>query len=286
MDREHLETRGVTLGPNKRIQLGQERYYGYVAFTRARNRLVLTCAERNAAGTPLNHSAFLGHLQRLFPGLEPETVPADLDWREAEHSSEIVAPLLAGLKGGESGVLRNAIPSSALKFLESLPVFGPPLHKQRQLAAARGGGSLSPELAEQLYGRELRTSVSALENFAACPFKFFAARGLRAEERKEFEVDPRARGEFQHKILQQFHLELERGGRRWRDLSPAEARERIGRIGEELLRAYREGLFLADEARRFTARELIAGTQRLIEALVAWMPQYRFDPSRAEVTFG
>ena len=56
---------------------------------------MVTCAERNAAGTPLNPSTFIGHLQRLFPGLEPEAVPADLDWREAEHSSEMVAPLLA-----------------------------------------------------------------------------------------------------------------------------------------------------------------------------------------------
>jgi ATP-dependent helicase/nuclease subunit B len=31
---------------------------------------------------------------------------------------------------------------------------------------------------------------------------------------------------------------------------------------------------------------LVAGTQRLVETLVSWMPQYRFDPRMVEVTFG
>jgi len=37
--------------------------------------------------------------------------------------------------------------------------------------------------------------VSGLEDFAACPFKFFTGRGLRAEERVEFEIDP-GEGQF------------------------------------------------------------------------------------------
>jgi ATP-dependent helicase/nuclease subunit B len=284
-DRQQLEARGVALAPNKRIQLGHERYYGYVAFTRASKRLVVTCAARDRSDTPLNPSLFLGHLQRLFPGLEPETVAPGTDWRAAEHCSEMVAPLLASLAPGQSEAARP-LPPSILELLKSLPVFGPVLQKHRQLAATSATASLPSPLAEQLYGGELRTSVSALEEFAACPFKYFAARGLRAEERREFEADPRTCGDFQHRILEQFHRELEQAGQRWRELSPAEASERIGRIGEELLPLYRDGLFLADQTRRFAAGVLIAGTQCLIETLAAWMPQYGFDPYRVEVNFG
>ncbi|PYK97244.1 MAG: hypothetical protein DME19_16990 [Verrucomicrobia bacterium] len=266
-ERNALIARDLRLGANQRQQLGHERYYAYVASTRARKRLVITCAARDSADAPLNPSLFIGHLQRLFPGLEPETVPAHIDWREAEHSSELVAPLLAGLAPGPFAAPPNAIPASALKALESLPGFDAPLQKQRRWVESRPVSDLAASLAERLYGAELLTSVSA-------------------GERKEFEADPRARGDFQHKILEQFHRELERAGRPWRDLSVDEARELTGRIGERLLPAYRDGLFLADPARRFTARVLIAGAQKLIETLIAWMPQYRFDPSFVEVTFG
>ena len=100
------------------------------------------------------------------------------------------------------------------------------------------------------------------------------------------EADPRARGDFQHRILERFHRDLETAGKRWRDVSPAEARELVARIGEELLPTHRDGLFLADDGKRFVGRVLIAATQKVVETLVAWMPQYDFDPSRVEVTFG
>ena len=113
--------------------------------------------------------------------------------------------------------------------LGELPVlFAPLVQKFREIEAAAGVNRLPTALVEQLYGRELRSSVSALEEFAACPFKFFTARGLRVEERKEFQFDDRDKGSFQHEILQEFHRQVVQAGRRWRDLTVAEASELIG----------------------------------------------------------
>ena len=94
--------------------------------------------------------------------------------------------------------------------------------------------NLSPDLAEEIYGPALQTSVSRLEEFAQCPFRFFVHSGLRAEERKVFELDARERGSFQHEVLKLFHEQLTAEGKRWRDLTPAEARERVGKIAAEL----------------------------------------------------
>src|SRR5438105_1960008 len=103
----------------------------------------------------------------------------------------------------------------------------------------------APAVAEALYGRELATSVSALEDFAACPFKFFVGHGLDAHERKRFELDARERGSFQHEVLAAFHRQLVSQGKKWRDLSPAEARVLIRQLGEEQIAAFRDGLLLA-----------------------------------------
>jgi len=156
-----------------------------------------------------------------------------------------------------------------LSELESLPVFEPILQKWKSLASARRR-RLSGESAQKLHGPELRTSVSALEDFAECPFKFYVARGLRAGERKLFEVDRRERGSFQHELLKEFHVSLQAESRRWRDLTPAEARERIGHIGESLLPRFRNGLFQSTDADRFNAGILIEGVQKLMETLVTW----------------
>jgi ATP-dependent helicase/nuclease subunit B len=133
----------------------------------------------------------------------------------------------------------------------------------------------------------LKSSVSRLEEFAQCPFRFFIHSGLRAEERKQFELDARERGSFQHEILKQFHDGLAAENQRWRDLTPAEARERIGQIAASLAPAYREGLLSADDQSRFTARALTAALQDFVATLVAWMRgQYEFDPAKAETGFG
>ena len=74
--------------------------------------------------------------------------------------------------------------------------------------------------------------------------------------------------------------------KRWRDITPQNARERIATIGFELSRIFGEGLFEADERSRFMARTLIEQLQNLMAALVGWMRQYEFDPREVELSFG
>src|SRR5439155_13316818 len=187
-DREQLEAEGVILGPNKLAQLGHERYYGYIACTRARRRLVLTCAQRDANERALNPSPFLAHLKRLFPSLEAQICSEPEPWLASEHACELQAPLLrCEIPGSESSM-------GSWSSLASLPAFASIREQLRALASYAPGDSFSPALAEQLYGPALHTSVSALEQFAACPFKFFVHFGLRAEERRLFEADAREQG--------------------------------------------------------------------------------------------
>jgi ATP-dependent helicase/nuclease subunit B len=146
---------------------------------------------------------------------------------------------------------------------------------------------LSPTLAARLHGTVLRTSVSRLEQFAACPFKFFVHSGLRAEERLVFELDAKEQGTFQHDLLALFHDQLAREGKRWRDLAPAQARDRLATLAQALMTGFRDGLLQANEQSRFTANLLVESLQDFIEVVIGWMhTQYQFDPVAVELPFG
>jgi ATP-dependent helicase/nuclease subunit B len=173
-----------------------------------------------------------------------------------------------------------------LSSLASLPAFASIRGQLRALASYAPADSFSPALAEQLYGPALRISVSALEQFASCPFKFFVHFGLRAEERKLFEADAREQGSFQHKVLAQFHEELQHEGKIWRDLTPQEARARVGRIARQVAGEFREGLFGASDQNRFAARSLADALEDFIETIIGWMQDYSFDPRSVELAFG
>ncbi len=279
-DREQLEEHGAELIPNKRFQLGQERFYGYIACTRARRRLVLTYSTRDTAGDALNPSPFAGRVIRMFPQITAATFDGGVAWPEAEHARELLAPLFQSAASGTPG-------DDVGRRLAQWPVFAPAFERWQRLQSLRPPPErLSAASVRSLYGATLATSVSALEDFAACPFKFFVGRGLLARERKRFEVDVRERGSFQHEVLEKFHQSVKRERRNWRDLSPAEASERIGAIGAELAATYGAGLFQASDEGRFTAGLLIAALQELMGTLIGWMAQYEFDPVEVELAFG
>src|SRR5262249_29585587 len=156
---------------------------------------------------------------------------ADRGWRIAEHPSDLIAPLLQAQAAARSGEKTAAgRPGPDWTPAWSLPAIDRIRDPLTALASYHPGDTLSPAVAERLYGPVLHGSVSALEQFAACPFRFLVHTGLRAEERRLFEADARQQGIFQHEILAEFHRQLQAEGRPWRDLSPSEARDRVGRV--------------------------------------------------------
>ena len=89
----------------------------------------------------------------------------------------------------------------------------------RRWAELRLGRSAS-ESAE-FHGRigplpEREWSVSALETYLGCPFRFFAQHVLRLQEEPDDEevMDPRRQGQFVHEVFEAFFDEWQRGGRR------------------------------------------------------------------------
>jgi ATP-dependent helicase/nuclease subunit B len=272
-DREQLERQNLLAGVSAREQLSRERHFGYVACTRASERLVLTYALNDPEGAPLNPSPFLAQVQRLFPGLEAEKAPSHLLPEQVEDVCELQPAWVAGLPRLEA-------------CFESDPALGRSL-LARPYNEPDPNELISKGLTEKLYGKTLRTSVSRLEQFAACPFRFFVHSGLRVQERKLFEADFREQGSFQHDLLALFHQRLTREGKQWRDLTPLEARQCAERLAEELTHTYHDGLLERSAQSRFLARQLTSAVQDFLEVTVGWMrSQYAFQPVAVELAFG
>ena len=279
-DRQRLEDAGHALGSGSKIHLGHERFYGYIACTRARERLVLTYAQRDAAGAVLNPSPFLRHIQQLVPGFPEEAFSGTIDWSSAIHASELIAPILQSRAGNGSSA------KSLAARLETHPALAPVLGRWRHWQTPAGPEALSPSLADRLYGRRFVTSVSRIEDFAACPFRFFVRSGLQVEERARFELDIRQQGSFQHDVLAEFHRRLAEAKKPWRQLTPEEARTLIGQIADDLTPHFQNGMLLATGRNRFLARSYKSSLQQFIAVILGWMNQYQFDPDAVEIGFG
>ena len=297
-DRDEMRQRTGAPGPDLRERLARERFLGYIACTRASEKLVVTFSRHDADGQALNPSPFIAHLRRIVPGLDVEESSAEIKLADAEHLSELIAPLVetqysvaaevTRLKSkARQSLLTSAATDENWRDLLALPALKSLAESLRQLREPDLTENVSPALAEKLFGPTLHSSVSRLEEFAQCPFRFFVHSGLRAEERKVFELDAREQGSFQHEVLKIFHEQLSAEGKRWRDLTPPDARKRVGEIAALLALDYRDGLLHTSEQSRFTTRVLAELLQDFVETLVTWMHgQYEFDPAVAELEFG
>ena len=269
-DRDELEAQNATFGATLFEQISRERYLGYIACTRANERLSLSFSRQAADGKTLNPSPFVAQVQKILPQITIEEFSPSENWSRAEHLQELTP-------------LCGASPSELLE----IPAFRTLAEQIKALREPDEQENLAPTLAEKLYGPTLKSSISRLEEFAQCPFKFFVKSGLRANERKVFELDVRERGNFQHDVLKIFHEQLQAEGQRWRDLTLTEARERIDQIARSLTQSHRDGLFLDSAETAFAARAMTTALQDFVEIIIGWMhSQYDFDPVAAEIGFG
>ena len=282
-DCAELGERGLLLGPGVRQILGRERFLGYIACTRARRRLVAACSQRDAGDQPLNPSPFFHHLNKLFPHLETENFSGPEDAAPV-HICELFPRLLSAFS-----LQPSAFSLQPLAFSLQPSAF-PPFAALRQhlefFAPRPDPERLSPALAAELYGPALRASVSRIEQFAACAFRWFVNSGLQAEERLLFELDARQKGSFQHLALQRFHEQLQAEHKTWHELTAPEARRRVAEICAALIPQFEAGLLAADAPSRFAARGMARALEDFAAAMVEWMRQYDFEPRAAEVPFG
>jgi ATP-dependent helicase/nuclease subunit B len=268
----------VSLGADLRERLARERYYGYIAFTRSGARLAVSFSRHDAGGGPLNPSPFITRLRQIFPELEIENFDGQIELEKIESANELIPTLVE---------IQSTGAEKSLKLLTSSPGVSKLMASLGALREPDPQGNLSPAMAEKLYGATLKTSISRLEEFAQCPFKFFVRSGLRAGERKLFELDSRERGTFQHDVLEEFHKQLVAEKKRWRDLTPQEARERIGQIAATRATDFRGGLLRDTPQTKFAARAMAESLQDFVEVIVSWMrSQYQFDPAAVELDFG
>ena len=275
-EQKQLQQSNVQLFPSLKRNLSNEQFLAYIACTRPQKELTITYAERDAEGKPINPSTVIDHLRHLFPKLAEERFDGDPEVAQAEHLCELTELIFHE----ESRELAPSLIERLNQANRHIPWIAAP---------SPPGTALAPEIARLLYTDEtgtMPTSASSLEDFAACPFRFFLRSGLQAEERKQLRLDPAAMGSFQHEVLKRFHDTVRGRDQHWRDLPPDGARKLVAGLVEQTAAEPRYRIFQRSEAEAFSLRLIDDQLQNCVATLVHWMRQYEFDPLFVELKFG
>ncbi|MBD3879130.1 MAG: PD-(D/E)XK nuclease family protein [Quinella sp. 1Q5] len=105
-----------------------------------------------------------------------------------------------------------------------------------EIEFATGEKTLSAETAKKLYApnKKMRASVTRLESFNECPFKYFSKYGLGLEERAEYKIQVPDIGNILHAVMSRFGRDLKQENRLWATVNAAELSNRVEKIIDEL----------------------------------------------------
>lgn len=146
--------------------------------------------------------------------------------------------------------------------------------------------SLSEEMAEALYGKEIYTSISRMENFYNCEYKYFVQFGLKLKERNIYGLTPAATGDFYHESLDRFFKLLFSNQLSLVAMSEKERQEFTEKVLQEVFGELRFEILDSSARMNYIRYQLGQTIQKVAWALQKQSKNTGMKPLQTEILFG
>ncbi len=266
-------------------QLLRRRYLAYIALTRARRRVVITRPLADENGSPLQPWSGLEMLERMFADLKTlKPAPEPQTPQEIQTESEWALYLCQVL--GRDSTAEETTRRTAAALLESAD--GASAGLVRRALEYRNPARLEPEVIEQLGGKPLKTSVSQLETFAACPYRHFASYVLRLKKRRLVQMEPVVLGSFYHSVLDALFKTVRQEGLDWRQLTDEQIAQLVRRVSGQVIdrSEFLQSFQRHSAHQRFLLQTAIEQLVQLAGGLKAMTAAGDLRPLATELEFG
>jgi len=242
LDRQFLaeKAKDIELAPTPRELMYRQRLYLYMNVTKPSEKLYISYSISDVSGKEKLPSYFIETIKSYFEGLKPTTI-SDLpeDYMDISDGFSLLAKGLRDFaKGFEpKDSERPEILAALFELCSKDEVLATLLLSMQKAAFYQViNEPLSKEIVEQLYGTNIKGSISKLQVFATCPYQYFLKYGLKLNGEIEEEISPRSGGLVLHEILQKFGERLKKENKNWYEISQEEKET----ILEEIILEVRE----------------------------------------------
>jgi ATP-dependent helicase/nuclease subunit B len=297
-ERRELKRRRVELDPDLHRRQLDEQLLGYVALTRASERLVVSRPLVDEGGKPTEPSPFWERLRTLFAELEPERVPREAqdDVRHLSTPRQLMTCLMRWARSGkdEGGRMKGEgggqTEASLYQWLATHECCDNPtdLYRFRAWKALSysNEAQLSRDISARLFPAPLAASARQLETFAACPFRHFMRYGMRLADRSSHDVTAMDLSHVYHEVLEIVAAEMLESRREWQDLSPEQAREMVGTFASAVAQRLRGEVLLSTARSRYLLQRVERTLEQVIASVKEALARGSFRPAFAGLSFG
>lgn len=283
-ERSVLEKRGLELAPGAREQSFIQKFYLYLGLTKPSRKLYLTWGRTNGEGKEIRRSYLTGVVGSLFPHLAPTGLYTPSEWMRPATKESGKRLLVEGFSQARKGSFAPGF-LALLKWYRSREEYRSGVEALLSAAFYRYRQQwLSREATRELYGKALLSSVTRLEQQAACAYAHFIAYGIGVKERELGEFAPVDMGSIFHEALELYAGKMEEAGYRWMDV-PEEVQERL--VEEAMAETVQKvGYLIFQDARTaYSVKRMTRILLRTVETLGAQIADSSFHPEGYEVSF-
>lgn len=301
-DRQYLMEflgEGKYLKPSLEAKTASEPYLAYLAFTSASQKLIFTYPTNDDSKEGPTLSPYV---TRIADGLQIELqeklanvvdldeqadLEQQIDFVGTERSTLTQLLLILRKQQEENN---SAIPSLWSDIYRKINQNAQHRHLFKRLLESLSHKNvpkqLKNELVSELYGKDLYTSVSRMENFYACHFKHFASYGLGLKERDVFELSAAGTGEFFHDALDQLFKSLNERSLRLEQLDETTLQNVANDVLEALYGKPKYTILSVSNRMQYIRYQLGTTIKRVALALASQSRRSGMTTLQTEVLFG
>ncbi|WP_429971745.1 PD-(D/E)XK nuclease family protein [Fructilactobacillus sp. Tb1] len=148
---------------------------------------------------------------------------------------------------------------------------------------------LTPEIVTDLYGSNIVTSISKLEEFYTDPYEYFLKYGLRLRERDEFEISPANTGQFYHEALDKLVKLVHQDKVDLANLDYQQIHELVDEVTHKIIEDdvnYQYEILKSSKRMGYITHQLIATVQQMAKTLHDQFQWSNMRPKKTEISFG
>lgn len=210
-DKELLTGSGIELPSNIEAVDSREILLLYNIITKPDSKLHISYAA-DTAGISVMPSVILNHITQIYPNLKPKN-KLDLETKSFINVPKATIPIMAAeIKKYTRGEKIDNIWLELLSYYINNEAYN-------NLAESALNGifykniqpQIDQKIAKSLYNTPLKVSTTRIDNFIKCPFSHFIKYGIKAKERKVYDIEPAEMGQVLHLTIEKFieHIKKE-----------------------------------------------------------------------------
>jgi ATP-dependent helicase/nuclease subunit B len=290
-DRECLESFGLKLAPGTRDKVFDEQYLVYKTLTKPDEYLKLYYPAADFEGKSLRPSIIISRIKKIFKNIkikdsniEDDSIDANLELVNTKFST--FNELICEMRKKADGFDVNPVWKDVYFWYINNDKW-----KEKTISAISGlhyvnqEKPVNPKKLRELYGKTYKFSISRLEKYAGCPFAYFIQYGLKAKERKIYELNPPDIGSFIHKILDSFSSYLDEHNIEWRNLEKDECENIISSIVNDVVDKMTGSILTSSSRYRYLKTRLQRIIIRAVWLIAIQIKHGEFNPVEHEVVF-